>query len=84
LRVLESFADRDTDQQHGRVAADEFEKRKQLEAERDKLTDAQRQQHDSFCAFHHEQKTLTPELAIKAARIIGQSVAFIKCGDLMI
>jgi len=49
---------------------DEFEKRKQLEAERDKLTDAQRQQHDSFCAFHHEQKTLTPELAIKAARII--------------
>ena len=49
---------------------DEFEKRKQLEAERDKLTDAQRQQHDSFCAFHHEQKTLTPELAIKVARII--------------
>lgn len=44
--------------------------RQRLEAERQKLTDEQRQDHDRFCARLKQEKTYADEHAVKAAHII--------------
>ena len=50
----------------------ELERQKQLGLERQKLTDAQRQQHDRFCAVLKENETYSTAIAIEAAKVIHQ------------